>query len=61
MGLLLREYAKFAETCLKKRIHAAANGSGIDHDELNELVQDLWSMCDNTGGANGAGPDELDE
>jgi hypothetical protein len=49
MGLLFKKYANFAETCLKKRVHAASTGSGIDDDELKELIQDLWSMHDNTG------------
>ncbi|KAF5340043.1 hypothetical protein D9611_012424 [Ephemerocybe angulata] len=49
MPALLRRYATFAETCLKKRAQAALSESGIDLDDLRELVNDLWAMHDNCG------------
>ncbi|KAF8990150.1 mtDNA inheritance protein Dml1 [Cyathus striatus] len=43
---LLKERAIFIEACVKRRAGAVV-ASGIESDELKDLVNDLWTMHDN--------------
>lgn len=47
---LFKRYATFAETCLSRRAQAALD-CGVDLDELRELVNDLWTIHDNSSGS----------
>ena len=54
-GSLLRRYATFIESFVKRRFDLGSIGARIEVDEVRELNNGLWTTVDNYGGGEGEG------
>ncbi|KAJ7505868.1 Misato segment II tubulin-like domain-containing protein [Mycena galericulata] len=52
---LFSGYARFVETCARRKI--AVEHMGVDADEMGDLANDLWTLHDNAGGEIDPGED----
>ncbi|KAJ7644693.1 Misato segment II tubulin-like domain-containing protein [Roridomyces roridus] len=50
---MLGEYARFVQDCKRRKMPVGT--TGLDGDEMGELENDLWTLCDNAGGEEGYG------
>jgi hypothetical protein len=49
-SLLLKGYAKFVESLVKRKIDLGSIGTRVEMDEVRELHDELWTTVDNYGG-----------
>lgn len=54
-GSLLRRYATFIESFVKRKLDLGSIGASIEMDEVKELNSELWTVVDNYGGGVGDG------
>ena len=54
-GSLLRSYATFTESSVKRKLGLGSIGGMIEIDEVRELSSGLWTIVDNYGGGVGEG------